>query len=255
MKVVILCGGKGTRLSEETGLRPKPMVEIGGKPILWHIMNMYSQHGVNEFVLALGYKGDYIKEYFANYFSRNSDFTIDLSNGQIDYHKNPAKNWKITCVDTGAESMTGGRLRRLQPYLENEEHFMLTYGDGVSNVDITKLYEFHKSHGKAASVTSVRPSARFGEMAIENDLVTNFAEKPQTQVGWINGGFFVFNQEVFKHIISDETVLEKEPLEGLTHSKNLMAYKHEGFWQCMDTLRDKEYLDKLCQSGEAPWMQ
>ena len=162
MKVVILCGGKGTRLSEETVLRPKPMVEIGGKPILWHIMNMYSKHGVNEFILALGYKGDFIKEYFANYFQKNSDFTIDLSSGEIEYHKKLAKNWKITCVDTGAETMTGGRLRHLKPYLENEEHFMVTYGDGVSNVDITKLYEFHKSHGKNASVTSVRPSARFG---------------------------------------------------------------------------------------------
>lgn len=254
MKAVILCGGKGTRLSEETGLRPKPMVEIGGKPILCHIMDIYSKHGVNEFILALGYKGDFIKEYFSNYFQRSSDFTIDLSTGGVEYHKKLKADWKVTCVDTGAESMTGGRLLNLKPYLENEEHFMLTYGDGVSDVDITKLYEFHKNHGKAASVTAVRPVARFGEMAIDGTQVTSFAEKPQTQVGWINGGFFVLNHEIFKYIESEATVLEKEPLEGLTGTNDLMAYQHEGFWQCMDTLRDKEFLHGLCERNEAPWI-
>lgn len=252
MKTVILCGGLGTRLSEETHLKPKPMVEIGGRPMLWHIMNIYSAHGFNEFILALGYKGETIKEYFLNYYNFQSDLTISLKTGEITASKNCYRDWTVHLVDTGLDSMTGGRLFRLTDRLKGET-FMLTYGDGVCNVDIKKLIAFHKSHGKAATVTAVRPAARFGGMSFNGNTVTEFMEKPQTDEGWINGGYFVFEPEVLKYISGDQTVLEKEPLENLAKDGQLMAYKHEGFWQCMDTLRDKQLLEKLWESGKAPW--
>jgi glucose-1-phosphate cytidylyltransferase len=254
MKAVILCGGKGTRLAEETKIVPKPLVNVGNFPIVWHIMNIYAQFGVDEFVLALGYKGDVIKDYFMNYFSRSSDFSIDLETGSVDYHSNGSKKWKIHLVDTGAETMTGGRLLRLKDFLKDDESFHLTYGDGVSNVNIAKLTEFHKEHRKIASVTAVRPAARFGEMILDNAIVTSFAEKPQATVGWINGGFFMFNKEIFNYLKSDETILERDPMEGLVTDSQLNSFKHEGFWQCMDTLRDKEYLNGLVDQEEIPWL-
>ncbi|MES3037935.1 MAG: glucose-1-phosphate cytidylyltransferase [Bdellovibrionota bacterium] len=255
MKAVILCGGKGTRLSEETNLRPKPMVEIGGIPMLVHIMESYAKYGYKEFVLALGYKGDYIKNYFQGFFARTNDFTLDLKSGSIEYLNQSRKDWKISFIDTGEESMTGGRLLRLKDHLKNEKTFMLTYGDGVSNINIEELVKFHKSHGKYATVSAVRPVARFGEMSMSQNLVTAFAEKPQTEAGWINGGFFVFNSEVFKFLDQgDETILERSPLENLTKEKQLMAYQHDGHWQCMDTLRDKEYLENLWQNKKAFWI-
>ena len=253
MKVVILCGGKGTRLSEETVIKPKPMVEIGGKPILIHIMNIYAQHGYNDFILALGHKADYIKDYFSSFFLKNSDYKIDLSTGQVEYLKKFNANWKVSLVDTGAESMTGGRLLFLKDYLTEE--FMLTYGGGVADVDLKSLHKAHSDSGKLATVTAVRPTARFGEMTLSGNKVISFAEKPQTQVGWINGGFFVFNKRILNYIKNDQTVLEKEPLESLTQEGQLNAYAHDGFWQCMDTLRDKNYLDSLIEANNAPWMK
>lgn len=252
MKVVILAGGAGTRLSEETVVKPKPMVEIGGKPILWHIMNIYSAYYFNEFIIALGYKGEIIKEYFLNYYNLQSDLTISLKTGEVVASNNYYKDWIIHLVDTGLNSMTGGRLHRLKDRLKNET-FMLTYGDGVSNVDINKLIIFHKSHGKVATVTAVRPTARFGGITFDGDNVLKFKEKPQAGEGWINGGFFVFEPEVFDYLHGDETILEGNPLENLARDGQLMAYKHEGFWQCMDTLRDKHLLEKLLDSGNAPW--
>jgi glucose-1-phosphate cytidylyltransferase len=252
MKVVILAGGLGTRLSEETVIKPKPMVEIGGKPILWHIMNIYSSHGFNEFVVAIGYKGEVIKEYFLNYYNHNSNLTISLKTGEVKASKNCYRDWIVHLVDTGLHSMTGGRLYNLRDKLKNET-FMLTYGDGVSNVDITKLVSFHGSHGKIATVTAVRPSARFGGMKFNGDRVVEFTEKPQTGEGCINGGFFVFEPAIFDYLKGDETVLEREPLENLAKDGHLMAYKHEGFWQCMDTLRDKKLLEELWEGGNAPW--
>lgn len=252
MKVVILAGGLGTRLSEETVVKPKPMVEIGGKPILWHIMNIYSSHGFNEFVIALGYKGEVIKEYFLNYYNHNSDLTIFLKTGEVKASKNCYRDWIVHLIDTGLDSMTGGRLHRLKEKLQDET-FMLTYGDGVSNIDINKLLEFHKSHGKIATVTAVRPSARFGGMKFNGDRVIEFTEKPQTGEGWINGGFFVFEPKVFDYLHGDDAILEREPLENLAKDGQLIAYKHEGFWQCMDTMRDKQLLEKLWESGKAPW--
>ncbi|BCB96308.1 glucose-1-phosphate cytidylyltransferase [Dissulfurispira thermophila] len=252
MKTVILCGGLGTRLSEETHLKPKPMVEIGEKPILWHIMNIYSAHGFNEFILALGYKGEAVKKYFLNYYNFQSDLTISLKTGKITASKNCYRDWIVHLIDTGLNSMTGGRLYRLRDKLKNET-FMLTYGDGVSNVDIKKLVQFHKSHGKIATVTAVKPSARFGGMKFNGDRVIEFTEKPQTGEGWINGGFFVFEKAIFDYLKGDETVLEKEPMENLAKDGQLMAYKHEGFWQCMDTLRDKQLLESLWENEKAPW--
>ena len=252
MKVVILAGGLGTRLSEETVIKPKPMVEIGGKPILWHIMNIYGFHGYREFIVALGYKGEVIKEYFLNYYHHQSDLTIELKTGKVNATNNNFKDWVVHLIDTGYSSMTGGRLYRLKDELRGET-FMLTYGDGVSNVNIRKLVEFHKSHGKTATVTAVRPSARFGGMKFNGNKVKNFTEKPQTGEGWINGGFFVFEPNVFDYLHGGETILERDPLENLSKDGQLMAYKHEGFWQCMDTLRDRDLLEKLWQSGEAPW--
>lgn len=252
MKVVILAGGFGTRLSEETVIKPKPMVEIGGKPILWHIMNIYSAYGFNEFVLALGYKGEVIKEYFLNYYNFQSNLTISLKTGEVSASKNCYRDWTVHLIDTGMDSMTGGRLHRLKDTLAGET-FMLTYGDGVVDVDIRKLVEFHKSHGKIATVTAVRPSARFGGMKFNSDLVSEFTEKPQRGEGWINGGFFVFEPKIFDYLHGNDTVLERDPLENLAKDSQLMAYKHDGFWQCMDTVRDKQLLEDLWIKDNAPW--
>lgn len=254
MNVVILCGGLGTRLAEETQVKPKPMVEIGGRPILWHIMKIYEQHGLSKFTLALGYKGEVIKDYFINYHARLSDMTVGLKNGQIDYTNPTAEDWRVSLVDTGPSTLTGGRLLRLKEHLSGQGTFMLTYGDGVSNVDVAALLEFHRSHGKIATVSAVRPPARFGGMAIENGTVCEFREKPQTGEGWINGGFFVFEQEVFDYLSDDTTILEREPLENLVRDGQLMAYQHHGYWQCMDTIRDRDALQKEWDSNNAPWM-
>ncbi|MDO9372320.1 MAG: glucose-1-phosphate cytidylyltransferase [Gammaproteobacteria bacterium] len=253
MNVVILCGGLGTRLSEETSLKPKPLVTIGGHPILWHIMNIYGAHGFNEFSLALGYKGETVKEYFLNYYSLDSDLSIDLKTGAVNHISQSKRDWKVTLVDTGMDSMTGGRLHRLESTLRPHGTFMLTYGDGVSDVDVNRLLAFHKAHGKLATVTTVRPPARFGGIVFDGDRIVEFKEKPQTGEGWINGGFFVFEPGVFDYLSGDQTVLEGSPLEALARNGQLMAFKHEGFWQCMDTLRDRQYLDHLWASGAAPW--
>jgi glucose-1-phosphate cytidylyltransferase len=253
MKTIILCGGKGTRLSEETGLRPKPMVEIGEKPILWHIMQSYAHSNFKEFYLALGYKQEYIKDYFINFYSRSTDFKVDLSSGSVDYLKQNKMDWNVNLIDTGEETLTGGRVKRLKEYIGNET-FMLTYGDGVCDVDIDELVKFHKSHGKLATVTAVRPPARFGEMLFDGDVVTEFKEKPRASVGWINGGFFVLEPEVFDFIPDgDDAIFEKAPLENLASAGELVAYKHEGFWQCMDTMRDKKMLNELWDANEASW--
>lgn len=251
MKTVILAGGFGSRLSEETILKPKPMVEIGGKPILWHIMNIYGHYGFNEFVVALGYKGESIKEYFLNYCNLQSDLTISLKDGKVAASRNCFRDWTVHLIDTGANSMTGGRLHRLKDHVGGET-FMLTYGDGVSSVDINRLVAFHKSHGKLATVTAVRPTARFGGMRFDGDLVAEFKEKPQTGEGWINGGYFVFEPGIFDYLSGDATVLEAEPLEELTRDGQLMAYRHDGFWQCMDTIRDRHMLEELWQNNP-PW--
>jgi glucose-1-phosphate cytidylyltransferase len=253
MKVLLLAGGFGTRLSEETDLKPKPMVEIGGKPILWHIMKMYSQHGYNEFVILLGYKGYYIKEYFANYFLHQSDVTIDLSNNEMKIHKNSSEPWTVTLLDTGLHSMTGGRVKRAQEIVGNET-FMLTYGDGVSDVNIAELADFHKGHGKAITMTSVQPDGRFGAIEIDGDKITNFLEKPKGDGSWINGGFFVCEPSVFNYITDgDSTIFEQKPLQQLANDGELYSYKHHGFWKCMDTLKDKSDLDSMLQSNNAKW--
>jgi len=251
MKTVILCGGIGARLREETEYKPKPMVEIGDKPILWHIMNIYGYYGYKEFILALGYKGEALKEYFLNYYNLQSDLTISLKTGEVVVSKNCYRDWVIHLVDTGANSMTGGRLYRLRDKLKKET-FLLTYGDGVSNLSIEKLVEFHKSHGKIATVTAVRPTARFGGIRFEGNTVFDFKEKPQSGEGWVNGGFFVFEPTIFDYLTDDATVLEADPLEHLANDGQLMAYRHEGFWQCMDTIRDKNYLEELWKNN-APW--
>jgi len=253
MKVVILAGGFGTRLSEETTKIPKPMVEIGGKPILWHIMKIYSHFGFNDFIICLGYKGYIIKEYFFNYFMHSCDISIDLFTGKTEFFNNRSENWKVTLVDTGLNTMTGGRIKRIQKFLNNET-FMLTYGDGVGDVNIKELYEFHKSHGKLATVTAVQPSGRFGTLNIDDsNRVLSFKEKPKGDGNWINGGFFVLEPEVIKYIEDDNTTWEKEPIEKLASEGNLLAYKHFGFWKPMDTLRDKNELESLWNSGNAPW--
>lgn len=254
MKVVILAGGFGTRISEESHLRPKPMVEIGGKPILWHIMKIYSSYGYNDFVICLGYKGYYIKEYFAHYFLHESDITFDFRNhNEKIVHNHTAEPWKVTLVDTGLETMTGGRLKRVREYLDNTT-FMLTYGDGVSNIDIKKLVDYHHNHKKIATVSSTQPSGRFGALSIDaKNNVLGFEEKPKGDGGWINAGFFIMEPDVFEYIDGDSTVLEKDPLEKLAANNELVAYKHDGFWQPMDTMRDKIYLEELWKSGEAPW--
>lgn len=253
MKVVILAGGLGTRLSEETVVRPKPMVEIGGRPILWHIMKIYSHYGFNDFVICLGFKGYMIKEYFSNYFLHMSDITFDMRNNSMEVHQQYAEPWRVTLVDTGMDSMTGGRLKRVAPYLENET-FMLTYGDGVADVDISALVEFHRQHGREASVTSVQPMGRFGSLDLSpGDRVLGFQEKPRGDGSWINGGFFVLEPSVLDRLSGDMTIFEKEPLEGLARDGQLMAYKHSGFWQPMDTLREKNYLEDIWNRGLAPW--
>ena len=253
MKAVILAGGLGTRLSEETSSRPKPMVEIGGKPILWHIMKMYSQHGINDFIICCGYKGYFIKEYFANYFLHMSDVTFDMSANEMHVHKKRAESWTVTLVDTGDNSMTGGRLRRVKDYLKDEKDFCFTYGDGVGDIDITKSINFHRAHGKAATLTSTYPPGRFGALEIVSRSVKSFQEKPKGDGGMINGGFFVLNPSVIDLIENDQTIWEQDPLINLSNSGELMAYEHEGFWQPMDTLRDKIYLEELWLNGAAPW--
>lgn len=253
MKVVILAGGLGTRLSEETVVRPKPMVEIGGKPILWHIMKIYSHYGFNDFIICLGFKGYMIKEYFSNYFLHMSNVTFDMVNNSMEVHEQYVEPWKVTLVDTGTDSMTGGRVRRIAPYIGNET-FMLTYGDGVADINIAELLAFHRSHGKLATVTSTQPAGRFGSLSLTPDnRVASFQEKPVGDGAWINGGFFVLEPPITERIAGDITVFEKEPLEGLARDGELAAYKHTGFWQPMDTLRDKMHLEDLWNTGNAPW--
>jgi glucose-1-phosphate cytidylyltransferase len=253
MKAIILAGGFGTRLSEETILRPKPMVEIGGKPILWHIMNIYAAHGIDEFIIALGYKGDVIKEYFLNFYALNNDVSIDLSRGETTIHDGNQPKWRVHLVDTGLNTQTAGRLKRLHDWLGEDETFMFTYGDGVADLDIKALLAFHKAHGKLATVTTVRTPARFGRIAFEDDRVTEFYEKPQTSEGWINGGYYVLNRKVIDYIEDDETIWERDPIEQLTHDSQLMGYRHYGFWSCMDTLKEKNFLEDLWRSGKPPW--
>lgn len=253
MKAVILAGGLGTRLSEETSVRPKPMVEIGGKPILWHILKMYSAHGINDFIICCGYKGYVIKEYFANYFLHMSDVTFNMRDNTMKVHDQRAEDWNITLVDTGDESMTGGRLRRVADYVKDEEAFCFTYGDGVSDLDISATLAFHKAHGKAATLTATFPPGRFGALDIQKGQVLNFKEKPKGDGALINGGFFVLNPTVLDYLEGDSTTWEQEPLMKLAAEGQLMAYEHPGFWQPMDTLRDKHYLEDLWQSGKAPW--
>lgn len=255
MKTVLLSGGLGTRISEETQLKPKPMVEIGGIPILVHIMRCYSAHQFTRFVVALGYKGEVVKDYFLNYRLRTSDLTIDLSTGHTNYSCRAPEDLSVELVDTGEKSMTGGRLHRLESRLRPYGTFMLTYGDGVSDVDIAALVAFHRRHGKLATVTAVRPAARFGTMAFEGERVASFKEKPQASEGWINGGFFVFEPGIFDYLHGDDTVLEQDPLEKLAQDGQLMAYKHPGFWQPMDTVRDRDVLNELWRSGQAPWVR
>jgi len=252
MKVIILAGGFGTRLGEYTESIPKPMVAVGGKPILWHIMKTYAKFEHKDFYLALGYKAEVIKEYFLNYRTLNSDFTVDLSNAVVVKHQQDPVDWKVTLVDTGLNSMTGGRVKRMQDFIGNES-FLLTYGDGVADIDLDSLVKFHKSHGKMVTVSAVHPSARFGELDIHNNIVTSFKEKPQVTQGWINGGYFVIEPEFFDLIKGDSTVLEKEPLEQVAQMGELMAYEHAGYWQCMDTKRDRDHLEELWNSEISPW--
>jgi glucose-1-phosphate cytidylyltransferase len=254
MNVVLLCGGLGTRLSEETVIKPKPMVEVGGRPILWHIMQIYSKYQCTNFTLALGYKGEVIKDYFLNYRALASDLEIEMQTGKVSYSNINSEDWIIRMIDTGQNTMTGGRLLRLKEQLARKGTFMLTYGDGVCDVNISDLLAFHKKHGKLATVTAVRPPVRFGELIIDGDRVNQFQEKPQAGEGWINGGFFVFEPKVIDYIKDDTIMLEREPLERLAAEGQLMAYKHAGFWQCMDTLRDKQHLEQLWQSKKAVWL-
>jgi len=253
MKAVILAGGLGTRISEETHLKPKPMIEIGGKPLLWHLMKIYSLHGINDFIVCCGYKGYIIKEYFANYFLHMSDVTFDMTNNKMKVHQQNSEPWTVTLVDTGEDTQTGGRLKRVASYLKNEKAFCFTYGDGLANVDITKLIKFHESHGKLATVTAVQPPGRYGALNRDNDLVTGFVEKPKGDGGWINGGFFVLSPECFDYIDSDDTAWEQKPLKDIAINGELMAYEHKDFWQPMDTLREKNLLEELWESGNAPW--
>ena len=253
MKAIILAGGFGTRLSEETNSRPKPMIEIGGKPILWHIMNIYAVHGINEFIIAAGYKAEVIKEYFLNFYAINNDITIDLATGNTIIHSGNQPDWKIHLIDTGLHTQTGGRLKRLKKWLGEKETFLFTYGDGVADININELLAFHKSHGKLATVTTVRSPARFGRIAFQGDKVTDFYEKPQAAEGWINGGYFVLDPKVIDHIEGDETIWERSPVERLARDGQLMGYRHYGFWSCMDTLKEKNILEELWNSGKAPW--
>jgi glucose-1-phosphate cytidylyltransferase len=252
MKVLLLAGGFGTRLSEETDIRPKPMAEIGGKPIIWHIMKGYSHYGFNEFVILLGYKGYYIKEYFANYFLHQSDVTIDLSNNDIQVHNNTSEPWKVTLLETGLDTMTGGRIKKAKEFIGNEP-FLLTYGDGVSDINLNDLIKFHKSHGKLITMTSVQPEGRFGALETEGNKVISFLEKPRGDGNWINGGFFVCEPQVLDFIAGDQTVFEQEPLQNLSKKGELFNYQHTGFWKCMDTLRDKKALNEMWEAGKAQW--
>jgi glucose-1-phosphate cytidylyltransferase len=254
VKAVILSGGLGTRISEETHLKPKPMIEIGGRPILWHIMKIYSSHGVNEFIICCGYKGYIIKEYFANYFLHMSDVTFDMADNRMEVHEHKAEPWKVTLVDTGESTMTGGRLKRVANYIRGEEAICFTYGDGLANVNIAESIRFHADHGRLATVTAVRPPGRYGALDRDGDAVRGFIEKPRGDGGWINGGFFVLSPKVLDLIDSDETSWEQEPLDRLVNSDQLRAYEHNDFWQPMDTLREKNMLEELWQSGSAPWM-
>ena len=253
MKAVILAGGIGSRLSEETTLRPKPMVEIGGKPILWHIMNIYSACGVNEFIIALGYKAEVIKEYFLNFYALNNDISIDLVTGKTTIHDGNQPKWKVHLVDTGLSTQTGGRLKKLAGWLRSDETFMFTYGDGVADLDVKALLAFHEAHGKLATVTTVRSPARFGRITFDGDSVHAFHEKPEAAEGWINGGFFVLNAKAIECIDGDETIWERQAVERLAQAGQLMGYRHYGFWSCMDTLKEKNFLEELWVSGQAPW--
>ncbi len=251
MKAVILAGGRGSRISEETSIKPKPMIEIGEKPILWHIMKFYSAHGINDFVICCGYLGYVIKEYFANYFVHTSDVTYDLANNKVEVHHQTTEPWKVTLVDTGLDSMTGGRLKRVRQYLDDED-FCFTYGDGLSDVNLTELLKFHKESGKLATVTAVQPPGRFGALILDSDAVKGFREKPEDG-GWINGGFFVLNPQVIDYIENDDTIWEREPMEKLVEANQINAFLHDGFFQPMDTLREKNYLESLWEKGKAPW--
>ncbi|MDR3671580.1 MAG: glucose-1-phosphate cytidylyltransferase [Holophaga sp.] len=253
IKTVILAGGLGTRLTEETTVKPKPMVEIGGQPILWHIMNLYAAHGFREFLIALGYKGDMIKRYFLEFHAMSSNLSLDLAKAETRYHAPTTPPWKVHLIETGSQTMTGGRIRRMRQYLGDDPLFMVTYGDGVADLDLKALVAFHRSHGKLATVTAVRPPARFGEIRVEDGLVKGFAEKPQVGAGWINGGFFVLDRKVLDYIQGDDTIWEREPMERLVAEGQLMAYCHEGFWHPMDTLRERNVLESLWNSGKAPW--
>lgn len=252
MKVAILAGGIGSRLAEETEVRPKPMVEIGGRPILWHIMKHYAHHDCSEFVIALGYKGEEIKRYFLDYYHLSGSMTVTLASGTVESRASECEDWTVHLVDTGLETLTGGRIKRLEPWLKNET-FMVTYGDGVSDIDVSSLLKFHRSHGRIATVTAVRPPARFGGLVFDGDLVSEFSEKSQIREGWINGGFLVFEPAVFDYLEGDESSLEADAMERLAADGQLVAYRHEGFWQCMDTMRDMRLLQSLWQSGNAPW--
>jgi glucose-1-phosphate cytidylyltransferase len=252
MKAVILAGGRGTRLSEETGLKPKPMVEIGGRPLLWHLMKLYSAHGVEEFVICLGYRGYVIKEYFANYYLHSSDVTFDVAKGSMEVHQESAEPWRVTLVDTGEETMTGGRLKRVLDYVGDED-FHFTYGDGLTDMDLRKLVDFHRDHGALATVTAVHPPGRFGTLDVDGDSVRSFQEKPRGDGAWVNGGFFVLSPEVGDYVEGDATVWELDPVERLAGDGQLRAHRYAGFWRAMDTVRDREALDELWRSGEAPW--
>jgi glucose-1-phosphate cytidylyltransferase len=253
VKAVILAGGLGSRLSEETVLKPKPMIEIGGKPILWHIMNIFGAHGVHEFVIALGYKADVIKEYFLNFYALNSDLSIDLASGDTVIHRRNLPRWKVHLVDTGLPTQTGGRLRRLHPWLAPKEPFFFTYGDGVADLDVSALLDFHRSHGKLATVTTVRSPERFGRIHFEGDQVLRFYEKPQASEGWINGGYFVLEPSAIDYVAGDDTIWEREPVERLAADGQLVGYRHPGFWSCMDTLKEKHMLEQLWATGSPPW--
>src|SRR5512135_3026597 len=253
MKAVILAGGFGTRLSEETTARPKPMVEIGGKPILWHIMNCYAAHGITEFIIAVGYKAEVIKKYFLNFYAINNDITVDLATGETIIHDGNQPIWKIHVVDTGLGTQTGGRLKRLRTWLEKEDLFMFTYGDGVADIDMNALLAYHNAHGRLATVTTVRSPARFGRIGFQGDRITEFYEKPEEAEGWINGGYFILSPRVIDYIEGDETIWERGPIEKLARDGQLMGYRHPGFWSCMDTLKEKNFLEELWNSGKAPW--
>ncbi|PTB18087.1 glucose-1-phosphate cytidylyltransferase [Trinickia symbiotica] len=252
MKAVILAGGLGTRLMEETTAKPKPLVEVGGKPVLWHIMKVYAAHGIHEFIVCAGYKGYLIKEYFANYMMHNADVTFDIARGAFDVHHHTAEPWRVTVVDTGEKTMTGGRLKRIRPYL-NRDDFCMTYGDGIGDIDISSLIDYHRGHGCDATVTAAQPPGRFGALHLDGEQVVSFKEKPQGDGGWVNAGFFVLNPRVLDYIDGDDTLWEQEPIERLTREGQLRSYFHHGFWQPMDTLRDKTMLDTLWSSGSAPW--